>query len=177
MQKYLKYAVVFKKCGSDEAGHGLVNYIDSKAKFRHLKNWPVKGLRQVLIDWRYSQSYWYFRPSFVNCCPFNILSGSTLPPIPFLEKVYCTVNTYTICKGGGVYRVLGISQVNTCRKAPLHVNFLRWQHFALPSMSLIFPRSKWRDGLYASGTVFPLLICRICRREEASFLHIYSGSL
>ncbi len=28
------------------------------------------------------QSCWYFRPSFVNCCPTNLLSGSTLRPTP-----------------------------------------------------------------------------------------------
>jgi hypothetical protein len=34
------------------------------------------------IDWRYSQSCWYFRPSFVNYCPSNLLFGLTLPPLP-----------------------------------------------------------------------------------------------
>ncbi len=30
--------------------HGLINFIDTKAKCRHLKNWPSKGtLRQVFI--------------------------------------------------------------------------------------------------------------------------------
>jgi hypothetical protein len=28
------------------------------------------------------QSCWYFRPSFVNCCPSNLLSGSTFRPDP-----------------------------------------------------------------------------------------------
>jgi hypothetical protein len=36
----------------------------------------------VFIDWRYSQSCWYFRPSFVNYRPSNLLSGS--PPHPSL---------------------------------------------------------------------------------------------
>jgi hypothetical protein len=27
---------------------------------------------------QYSKSCCYFRPSFVNCCPSNLLSGSTL---------------------------------------------------------------------------------------------------
>ncbi len=35
--------------------HGLINYIDTMAKFRHLKNWPVKGLcgryLSEFIDW------------------------------------------------------------------------------------------------------------------------------
>jgi hypothetical protein len=30
--------------GPDPANHGLINYIDTKAKCRHLKNLPVKGL-------------------------------------------------------------------------------------------------------------------------------------
>jgi hypothetical protein len=33
------------------------------------------------IDWRYSQSCWYFRPSFVYCCPFSLVE----PPPPPLS--------------------------------------------------------------------------------------------
>jgi hypothetical protein len=45
---------------------------------------------------------WFFRPSCVNCCPSNLLSGSTLPhlPLPCVKKY--PVYTYTVCKGGGV---------------------------------------------------------------------------
>jgi hypothetical protein len=67
-------------------GLRLINYIDTKTKCRHLKRWLVKGLcdrcLSEFIDWRYSQSCWYFRPCFVNCCPSNLLSGSTQPPSP-----------------------------------------------------------------------------------------------
>ncbi len=52
------------------------------------------------IDWKYSQSCWYFRPSFVNFCPSNLFSGSNPPPIPYVNMF--TVYTYTVCKGGGV---------------------------------------------------------------------------
>jgi hypothetical protein len=62
-------------------------------------------LRQVLsefIDCRYSQSCWYFRPGFVNCCPSPLLSCSTLhPPIPCVNKYI--VYTYTVYKGEGVW--------------------------------------------------------------------------
>ncbi len=34
--------------------------------------------------------------------------------------------------------VLWLRQINTCRKVSLQVHFLRWRHFALPSMSLNF---------------------------------------
>jgi hypothetical protein len=60
------------------APHGLINYIDTTTKCRHLKKLTCKvTLRQVSI--RVYRLDWYFRPSFVNCCPPNLLSGSALP--------------------------------------------------------------------------------------------------
>ncbi len=55
------------------------------------------------IDWRYNQSCWYFRTSFMNCCPSNLLSGSTLPLLlfPVWISIY-TVYKYK-WKGGGVW--------------------------------------------------------------------------
>ncbi len=65
-----------------------MDYKDNKC--RHLKNGPEKRLcgRCLLefIDWRYSQSCWHFRPSFVNYCPSNLLSGSPPPPFPCVKK-------------------------------------------------------------------------------------------
>ncbi len=70
----------------------LINYIDTKVKCLYLKNLHLKGLcgrcLSELRDWRYSQSCWYFRPSFVNCCPsfslllpsFSLVQLSLLPP-------------------------------------------------------------------------------------------------
>ncbi len=43
-------------------------------------------------------------------------------PFTFLCVNKYTVYTYTVCKGG--YGVLGLRQINTCRKLPLKVNFL-----------------------------------------------------
>ncbi len=63
----------------------VINFINTKANC-----WPVKGRYGRCLsefrDWRYSQSCWYFRPSCVNCCPSNLLSGSTTPPPPQLLK-------------------------------------------------------------------------------------------
>ncbi len=46
------------------------------------KNLPVMGLRgrclSEFLDWRYTQSYWYFRPSFVN--------GFNSPPLSCVKK-------------------------------------------------------------------------------------------
>ncbi len=55
--------------------HGLINYIDTKTKCR------LYWFLIEFIDWKFSQSGWYFRPSFVNYCPSILLSGST-PPSP-----------------------------------------------------------------------------------------------
>jgi hypothetical protein len=53
-----------------------------------------------IIDWRYSQSCWYFRPSFVNYCPSGVLSDSPLPtPPPSLCQ--STVYTESEWLGGG----------------------------------------------------------------------------
>jgi hypothetical protein len=55
--------------------HGLINYKDTNTKCR------LYWCLIEFLDWRYSQSCWYFRPSFVNYCPSNLLSGSP-PPLP-----------------------------------------------------------------------------------------------
>jgi hypothetical protein len=41
----------------------------------------------VFINRRHSQSCWYFRPSCVNYCPSNLLSGSS-PPLPKVKVQY-----------------------------------------------------------------------------------------
>jgi hypothetical protein len=122
------------------------------------KNWPVRG---ELIDWRFSQSCWYFRPSFVNCCRSNLLSGSTpLPPFPVWLSI---LNTHMLfVRGGGGYGFLGFRQINTFRKVPLQVDFCR-RHFALPSVSLIFLElvavsgnkyKRGNPGTNAKGSLF-----------------------
>jgi hypothetical protein len=65
--------------------HELINYIDTKSKMSSSeKNWSLNGLcgryLSEFVDWRYSQSCWYYWPSFVNWCPSNLLSGWTPPP-------------------------------------------------------------------------------------------------
>ncbi len=106
-----------------------------------------------------SQYCWYFRPSFVNCCPSNLLSGSTLDPLPRENKY--TVYTYTVCKGGGY----GGPGPQTDKLLPQ--SFFRWRHFALPSMSLIFLRLQCipcitsnkttaKKKLASSNIIFPV---------------------
>ncbi len=82
---------------------GLINDIDTKAKCRHLKKWTLKELcgrcLSEVTDWIYSVSCCYFGPSFVNCFPFNLLSGSTPPHPPF--PCQCTVCTDSVWLGVG----------------------------------------------------------------------------
>jgi hypothetical protein len=82
--------------------HGLINFIDIKAKCRYLKQLTCKGTLwgrclSEFIDWRFSQSCWYFRPSFVIWCPSPLLSGSAHPPFPpslhlhYLSTSLCSI--------------------------------------------------------------------------------------
>jgi hypothetical protein len=94
---------------------------------------------------------WYFRPSFVNCCPSPRLSGSTLPPSPFPPSSLPCVKKYTVqytrikCVWGwgGGYGVLGLRQINTCHKVPLQVQYsARFYHtkhlMSVLNLKLIF---------------------------------------
>ncbi len=100
--------------------HGLINYIDTRAKCRHLKKLTCKGtLRQGFIRvYRLGiQSVLLvFRPSFVNCCTSNLLSGSTLPPSLHTVKV-STVYLFKQGRGGGGRES---STREKGRRAPVH---------------------------------------------------------
>ncbi len=84
-----------------------------------------------------------FRPSFVNYCPSNLLSGSP-PPLPKVKVQYTVYRVQTVCGwkvGVGVLSCVhilqlyqpkqklrrggGLRQINTCRKVPLQVNCSR----------------------------------------------------
>jgi hypothetical protein len=126
-------------------GHGVTNYIDTKAKCCHLKNWPLKGLCgkgvSEFIDWRKS----IFDPALWTVPPLTFSPIQLpYPPFPVWISIH-TVYTYKVCLGGGGYGILGLRQINTVRKVPLHVNFVRWRHFALPSISLIFVRDGQKE--------------------------------
>ncbi len=58
----------------------LIDYKDTKTKCR------LYWCSMEFIDWRDSQSYWYFRPSFVNYSPLTFpLVHLPLPPFPVLN--------------------------------------------------------------------------------------------
>ncbi len=138
---------------ADKFRGGTMNYIDTKVKCRHLNIMACKGILGQVFIIVYRLEIWtvmlVFRSSFVNCCPSN-LSGSSIPRPPFLVWISIgTVYTYTVCKRG----VLGLRQIYTCRKVPLRVSYFRWQHFALPSMSLIFLRVQPIAAAPAGGAI------------------------
>jgi hypothetical protein len=62
------------------SGHGLINYKDTETKCR------LYWCLVEFIDWRYSQSCWYFRLSFVNYYPSNLISGSPPTPLPISQS-------------------------------------------------------------------------------------------
>jgi hypothetical protein len=119
---------------------GKIRLIEGKAKCCHLKKLTWKGtLQQVFI-----------------CLRKNPLS----PPFTHCIRV-CSILIHTWRGGKGESWTIGKGErqsftklgrntimtdcisslqplINTCRKVPLQVNFIRSQHYALPSMSLIF---------------------------------------
>ncbi len=141
------HTVRYVDCGAVGLPHGLINLIDTKAKCRHL--------------WRYSQSCWYFRPSFVNCCPSPLLCGSNHP---CLNKYLYTVYTRIQCVRGSWHQ--------TDKHLP---QIFRWRHFALPSMSLIFLRAALEyqsDEFRKCGQI----ICKyLVSRYEVYFSSVLCG--
>ncbi len=65
----------------------------------------------------------------MNCCPYNLLSGSTLTPLPFPVRISILFT-----------RISGPQTAKSLPQSPFKGQFFRWQHFALPSMRLIFLR-------------------------------------
>ncbi len=90
-------------------------------------------------DWRYRQSCGYFWPTFVNCCPSNLLSGSTpQPPFP--------VSKYTIyrqCVAGRGWECCWVLlKTIFCRSLlnTLYLTRVRTYKIALP------PKKPRREG-------------------------------
>ncbi len=132
------------------------------------KNLSVKDLcgrcLSAFIDWRYCQSCLYFQISFVNYCPSTLLVGLTLPPFPVWMSILYTC--IQCVRGWGGYEVLGLREINTCRKVPLQVNFFRLWHFALLLWDLSFVQVQilchfnWRKLDYKL-TLFGLFLLKI----------------
>ncbi len=113
---------------NDTSDHGLIHYIDTKAKCRHLKKLPVKGLCGRCLSVRYPP------PPFTHCirtCTFTQGRGA--------ERTREKVRETTVHKLGRKYQhgwlyLQSITLINACRKGPLQVNVFRLRHFALVSM-------------------------------------------
>ncbi len=123
-------------------------------------------------NFTHSQSCWYFRPCFVNYCPYNLISLSTSPPPPSLLPVWISVlYTRKLCvRWGGGYGVLCLRQINTCRKFPLQVNFLD------DILHCLLDKGRWkRSTIYVVvspvlGTGIVLLPIRIHFRFQILYM-------
>ncbi len=125
--------------GVQHAVHGLIDYVQpySKAKCRHLKKLTCKWtLRQVFIRVHKKEIVSHVGISTQLCelLPLQPSLWFNYPPFPvWIGILYTRIQ----CVWGG-HGVLGLIQIDSCRKVPLRVNFFRWRHFALPSMRHIF---------------------------------------
>jgi hypothetical protein len=123
--------------------HGLINYIETKAKGCHLKKFTCKGtLRQVfIIVYRLELHFNHMLVFLTQLC--EVLTLPSPHPLPSVNKYKVCIH-YTVCKGG-------LRQINTCRKVSLQVNFLDddillWCQYTVVSWSMLqtFPSSE--DG-------------------------------
>ncbi len=124
--------------------HGPINYTDTKAKCRHLKKFTCKGTARQLLFMRVFRLeiqsvmlvFYYFRPSFVDCCP-SYLTGSTPPPFPvWISILYARIQ----CVRGGEVWGSGPQTDKHLPRRPFTGHNFRWRHFALHSVSLICQR-------------------------------------
>ncbi len=76
------------------------------------------------IDWRHSQSCWYFRPLLWTSAPLTFLLVDLPPPPPpaILVWISTGVRIHTVCNRGVGEGIGGLRQINTCRQVPLLVN-------------------------------------------------------
>ncbi len=94
--------------------------------------------------------------TILPCCPSPLLSGSALPPPPSLTLYIEYMYMYVQCVRGGGYGVLGLRQINTCRKIPIQVTFLDdeiWQLYEIIKVITV-----WNVLLYViKSSLFPVL--------------------
>jgi hypothetical protein len=156
---------------------GLIKYMDTKAKCRHLKNLTCKEtLRQMIIRV-------YFPPRFVNFCPSNLISGSTLTPPPPCVNKYTVYTLRIHCVRGRVWGS-GPQADKHLPQSLFTGQFFRWRHFALHSVSLIFLRlycNLYCILYWLPLTSFPLdssiisFSYSVCRQDfsKMSCLHVF----
>jgi hypothetical protein len=106
--------------------HGLINYTSTKAKCCHLKKLTCKGTLWQVFTRVYRLEIHLvklvFSTQLCEIMPVSSLWFNSPPlPLPCISILY----TYKCiqCVKGGWYEVLGLRQINTCLKVPLHVNF------------------------------------------------------
>ncbi len=108
---------------SHVCNNGIINYIDTSAKCRHLTKFTYKGtLRQLFIRlYRLEIRVHSVRGGGMGFCwrPYfaGVLHSVSADQIHNLQNCYITPNK-NYRRGGG------FRQINTCRKVPLQVSVL-----------------------------------------------------
>ncbi len=97
-----------RKRGVSARVRALINCIDTKAKCRHLKIWPVQrlcGRCFIRVHRLEIQSVMVgiFEPALwvVGPLTLSLVQLSPPPPLHYVKKY--TVYTYTVCKGRGIW--------------------------------------------------------------------------
>jgi hypothetical protein len=152
-------------------GHGM-DYTDTEEKCRQLKILTCKvTLRQVLIRINRLEIQSVMLVFSIQLCELLPLSpflwfNSPPPPSPRPCVNTYSVNTYTVCKGGGWGS--GPQTDKHLPQSPFSGHFIRW-HFALPSMSLIVLCSMVSNRLQCIVHT----ICSLSCAQYLNFLFSY----
>ncbi len=123
--------------------YGLTNYIDTEAKCRHLKTFTCKEiLTQVLICLRPRSPYHPLTHCIRVYTVYLFTRGRAGRGGNLNQRRRCEGKT--VHKLGRKYLHDRLYYINSDKHMPQSLftgqYFLRWRHFALPSMSLIFLR-------------------------------------
>jgi len=76
-----------------------------------------------------------FDPALWTVSPLTFSLVQLYPPPLFPLWINILYTHIQFERGGD--EVLGLRQINTCRKVPFQVNSFRWRHFALPSIKAL----------------------------------------
>ncbi len=123
--------------------HGLINYKDTKAKCRHLKKIdPYRDFSAGVFQSLYTQEIHEQSVTLVFSTQLcKLLPSLTFFLVPLPLPLFAVwIGILCLCVRGGGMGFWATDRWTLAAKSLYRSIFLRWRHFALSSMSLIFLR-------------------------------------
>ncbi len=130
----------------------------SSSKIIYLWRDFATGVLSEFIDWRYSYSRWYFRPSFVDYFTSNLLSGSP-PPLPVSKCSPC------LGRGVGVLYCILLETI-FCRS----LTFCIWPDSEPTKLQTSPNKNLGGDWVPAAKSLYRSSVTRYFKAEKVSLL-------